>query len=261
MRAKGSRGSWVAPLVLIVVGVILLLSNFLLLGGFNAWRLAPLLLVIAGAVILVRGDLLAGGDGRTFGITRGSVEAAALEISAGEIDVRLSALQREGRLIAGVFAADSKPDLYTADNHVTLRMDRAATPWLAFNDWDVSVATDLPWRVYVSTHLGEVDLNLDGIIVQEAVVGTGLGSIRLILPQEAFAPIRLRSTLGDIRVLTPPDCHARIHVSGSPLFRTHVNNQRYKQETSGVYVADSLEEPITTVEVYVSGTFGDAYLA
>ena len=125
MRAKGSRGLWLGSLALLALGVLLLLNNFLLLSGFNVGALWPLLLVIVGVLVLLRGDFMPGADARTFGITRGSVESATLEISAGEIDVVARALQREGRLIAGQFALDSRPQLSVQDTHAYLRMDRA----------------------------------------------------------------------------------------------------------------------------------------
>ncbi|MEL6148421.1 MAG: DUF5668 domain-containing protein, partial [Chloroflexota bacterium] len=91
MQAKGSRGPVVWPLMLTLVGIVLLLDNFLLIP-LNTAALWPLLLVVAGAVLLLRGDFTPDDSTRTFGITRGSVEAALLEINAGEIDTRIGAL-------------------------------------------------------------------------------------------------------------------------------------------------------------------------
>ncbi|MBC7869431.1 MAG: hypothetical protein H7Y09_01220, partial [Chitinophagaceae bacterium] len=158
MRAKSSRGVMVGALILVALGVVLLLNNFYFLGGFNVFALSPLLLLLVGAVILLRGDILNGG-GRNFGITRGSVESASLEVSAGAIDVSLRALTREGRLIAGQYAEDSRPQLIVDDAHAFLRLDRAATPFFAFADWEINLARDLPWDVYVSTSLGQADLD------------------------------------------------------------------------------------------------------
>lgn len=49
MRSKGSRGVLIGSLALIVIGVVLLLNNFLLISGFNVTTLWPLLLVVGGA--------------------------------------------------------------------------------------------------------------------------------------------------------------------------------------------------------------------
>ena len=226
MRVKRTRQSLLLPLALVAVGIALLLNNFLLLSGFNVTALWPLLLVIAGAQILLRGDLLAGGEARTFGITRGSVESATLEVSAGEIDIAVRALQREGRLIAGQYAADSRPELLTADTHATLRLDRAATPWLSFSDWDVGLSPDLPWEVFISTSLGQARLDLSGVIVADAVIASGIGDIHVTTPQESLGAIQLRSALGNIHVSTPNGCGARITVRGGRLFSIHADGTR-----------------------------------
>jgi hypothetical protein len=261
VRARGSRGLWIGSLALLALGIVLLLNNFLLLSGFNVLSLWPLLLVIVGALILLRGDILPGTDARTFGITRGSVEAATLEISAGEIDVVARALQREGRLIAGQYAFDSRPELSVQEAHTTLRMDRAATPWLSFANWEVALARDLPWGLYVSTSLGQIDLDLRGLIIHKAVLASGFGDIRLVCPQESFEPIIVRSTLGSIRVLTPPGCSAQIAVQGPRLFRVHVDEARYDQPEPNVYISRDADENAPPIQIYVGGTFGDAYLS
>jgi cell wall-active antibiotic response 4TMS protein YvqF len=256
---KGAPLLW--PLALVGLGVILLLNNFLLLSGFNAAALWPLLLVVAGAQILLRGDIAPAADARTFAITRGSVESGTLEINAGEIDVHVRGLQREGRLIAGQYALDSRPYLNVVENHAHLKMSRAATPWLSFADWEMGVAADLPWQVLVSTSLGQVQLDLTDVIVHEVVVGTGIGDIRMVCPKEAFSPLRLRSAVGNIHIITPPGCRTRVTVQGSPVFRVHADDQRYEQFEDGVYLATDVAADSPLVEIQVSGTFGDAYLA
>ncbi|MFN8529984.1 MAG: DUF5668 domain-containing protein [Anaerolineae bacterium] len=264
MRAKGSRGVWIGSLALIAIGVLLLLNNFLLISGFNVSALWPLLLVIVGAIILLRGDLLAGGEGRAFGITRGSVESATLEISSAEIDVTLRALQREGRLIAGQYASNARPALNVQGTHTFLKMDRAATSWLSFADWDMSLALDLPWQVLVSTSLGQVNLDMSGLIIQNALISTGLGDIRLVLPEEAFEPLYLRSAAGSITVITPPGCAARIYTQQGTFFKIHADAARYEASQDGVhiaYTAKDAELSARMIDVYVAGTFGDAYLA
>lgn len=49
MRRRG--GSWVAPVVMIVAGFLLLLSEFDIVYFHKTW---PLLLIIAGVLVLVR---------------------------------------------------------------------------------------------------------------------------------------------------------------------------------------------------------------
>lgn len=261
MQTRQSRGPWLWPLALAIIGVLLLLDNFLLLGDFNLILLWPVLLVLVGANILLQGDLLTTRQGKTFGVTRGSVEAGALEISAGEIDVNVRALRREGRLIAGQFAADARPYMQVEDTQAYIRMDRAATPWLSLVDWEMGIARDLPWQIYVSTHLGQVSLDLSEIIVQDVVVGTGFGDLRLTCPYEALGQVRLHSTLGAVQVITPHGYQVVITAEERTFFKVHADPARYVQTMSGVYQALDAAEEAPLVQVHVSGTFGDAYLA
>jgi hypothetical protein len=260
LPAKGSRGPWLWPLALAAIGVVLLLNNFLLLGDFNVTALWPLLLVILGAAILLRGDFAPNTEGRTFGITRGSVELATLEISSGEIDVMVRALQQEGRLIAGQFASNARPALRVNETHTYLKMDRAATPWFSFADWEMGLARDLPWQILVSSNFGQANLDLSSLIVQEAAIGTGLGDVRLVAPAEALGTIRVRSTLGNIHIITPVGYRTQIIIESGRLFNIHADERRYQETEPGVFIAHDADEGAPLVEITVNGTFGDAYL-
>ncbi|MEP7290318.1 MAG: hypothetical protein ABI835_00990 [Chloroflexota bacterium] len=258
---RATRGLLLWSLALSALGIVLLLNNFLLLSGFNAGALWPLLLVIVGGVILLRGDIVPSDEARSFGITRGSVESAAVEISAAEIDVHVHALQREGRLIAGDYAANSRPSLVVNDNHANLKMERAATPWLSFADWSAALALDVPWSLFVTTYLGQVDLDLTGLVIQRAVIATGFGDVRLVCPEESFEPIYLRSALGNIHVIVPPGQHVRVRASGARVFRIHADTTRFEAQGDGVYLARDADGTRPLTEIDISGTFGDAYLA
>jgi hypothetical protein len=245
---------------MIGLGVILLLNNFLLLGDFNALNLLPLLLVVVGAVILLRGDLLPSSDMRTFGITRGSVESATLEVNAGEIDVRVRPAQQEGRLIAGQFALASRPQMHVTETYAHLQMDRSTTPWIAFTDWEMSLARDLPWQIFISTSLGQVNLNLADLILQEGTIASGMGDIRLISPRESLGVVHAQSTFGNIHVVTPLGFQTRITVRTGRFFKAHVDERRYEQIEPGIYLSLTADEDSPLVEIDVRGTFGDAYL-
>jgi hypothetical protein len=260
LPTKGKRGPWLWPIALAAVGVVLLLNNFLLLGEFNAASLLPLILVVIGAAILLRGDLIPSSESRTFGITRGSVEAAILEISSGEIDVQIRALQQEGRLIAGQYALGSRPSMFVSETQTHLKMERAATPWLSFADWEMGLAHDLPWQVFISTNLGQANLNLAGLIMQESVIATGFGDIRLVCPQEALGTLQLQSALGNIHIVTPPGYRTQITIQGSSLFHIHADERRYAQPEPYVFTSLEPEANAPLVEVVARGTFGDAYL-
>lgn len=247
----------------VVVGVILLLNNFMLLGDFNVVALVPLLLVIAGTQILLRGDLLPSAETRSFVITRGSVESGTIEISAGDIDVDIYPLQRENRLIAGHYAVGTIPKLNTVqDNYSHIIMNRANTPWYAMADWQVGLAKDLPWQFLISTHLGQIDLDLSELVVHEAIIASGIGDIRLSLPQEAFKPLFVRSTFGNIQLKSRDNSSVRVRIENGRFFRIKHDANRYQEVAPNVFETLIDGEPSSDiqVELVVHGTFGNAYL-
>ncbi|MBK9125052.1 MAG: hypothetical protein IPM16_18295 [Chloroflexi bacterium] len=260
MQAKAARGPIVLPLLVAALGVALLLENFLLLGDFRVSALLPLVLVALGAWILIRGDL-GTRTARTFGITRGSVQSGTLEISAGEVDVIVGGSARDGRLVEGQFARNSRPSLDVEDTHAHLQFLRSRTPWLSFADWQMRLADDLPWDVLISTSIGQINADLGGLIVQGVTLATGVGDIRLVSPSEAFDPVRVRSAAGDIHVIVPEGQAARVHVKPTRLFRVQVNETRYRVLEPGIYEAIKANDESPRVDIYLRGTFGDAYLS
>lgn len=262
-RSRGTKGPLVWPLAVAVLGVLLLLGNFFLLADFNIVALWPVLLVIFGAQVLLRGDLLPGTDFRTFGITRGSIESATLEINAGEIDVAIRALPTRNteRLIAGQYANQARPDLEVRDVHAYLTMDRSQTPWLSFADWEMGISQDLPWQVVASTYFGQINADFSNVIIQNVLMNTGIGDIHMVCPSEAFETIYLRSLMGSITVHTPENYNIRITVNAGRFFGVNVDETRYEEIETGVYVSRDSDEELPLVDVVISGTFGDAYLS
>lgn len=254
------RAPWLWPIVLMVGGVILLLDNFLLID-LDVTPYWPVLLVALGLQLLLRGDIAPSWQAHTFGITRGSVQTAAIEVESGELDVQVRALHKPGRLIAGQYTARSRPDLRVRNNHAVLRMQRGQTWWLSFADWDVGLANDLPWSILVSSHLGQLEVDLHDVQTDRAFVSSGLGSVALTCPRRASGPLAARSTFGEVRVNLPERSAARIHVRSGPFGRVRVNPARFDQVGPDRFVSKSSTEDASGVnsfdlDISVSTVFG-----
>lgn len=258
------RVPWVWPLLLIVGGTALLLENFLLLD-LNLAPYWPVLLIAAGAQLALRGDIGPSWQAHTFGITRGNVSSAALEVESGELDVLLHSLHKPGRLIAGQYTARSRPDLRVRHNHALLRMQRGQSWWLSLADWDVGLATDLPWDVLLSGYLGHMEADLHDLPIERAMIASGFGNVSVVCPREAGDVVFARSTFGDVHLSVPARSLALVRVHVGPLGRVRANRQAFRQVGQGIYVTTALAEAPEDVEatlyVVAGTTFGTVYIA
>lgn len=265
-RSKISRGPWLWPLLLSTLGVLLLFSNFLFFDSFSLISFWPLILVILGLQILLRGDILPASSYQPFGITRGSLEQAILEISSGEIDVQLISLPEDNRerLIAGQYAHQSRPELKVRNHsQAILRLDRTRTPWLSFANWELGLSQHLPWQIIVTSYLGQITADLHPVIVQNAFFSTGLAEIQVALPHEAFNPIYVRSVVGPIRLQAAPQTPTRITVESSRFINLNINvdSERYVMVDENVFqTVDVTFDEAHAVMVVVRSTFGDIHI-
>lgn len=256
------RAPWLWPIILMAGSIILLLNNFLLieLDITSYW---PVLLVALGLQILVRGDIAASWQAHTFGITRGSVQSASIEVESGELDVQLHALHKPGRLIAGQYTARSRPDLRVRNNHATLRMQRGQTWWLSLADWDVGLANDLPWEVLMSSHLGELEADLRDLHIERAYISSGFGSVKVTCPRSIDGEIIARSTFGDVRVAIPTRSNALIRVKSGPFGRVRLDTERFAEIEPGLYatrVVDTDADNENDLSITVGTAFGSIYI-
>ena len=244
---------WLWPFVLIIGGALLLLSNFMLidLDVSSYW---PVVLVLLGIQLLTRGDIGLGWSDHTFGITRGSVQSASLEIESGELDVQLRALRKPGRLIAGQYTDRSRPALTVRNNHATLKMQRGHTWWMSLADWDLGIAQDLPWEILVSAFLGRLDADLRGLVINRAYIASGLGHVSVACPVQADGPILARSTLGDVRLSIPDKARAIVTVKTGPMGRLRINPHRFREMEPGVFTNVPEGDPGDQVDLDVTAS-------
>jgi hypothetical protein len=257
---RSSRAPVIIPVLLVGLGVILLLSNFRLLENVDLSRWWPVLLIFAGLQLLVRGDLGISWQTKEFGITRGTVQTASVEASSGEIDVKVRVLRREGRLVAGHYTARSRPQLTVRSNHARLMLQRGQTWPFSQGDWEIGLARDVPWSLLISAHLGELDVDLRGITLHEANLGTGIGDIKLQPSHLVENGIRARSTFGSIWVAIPPGDHAIITLRERAFARVNIDENRFLMISPGVYATVGYEHSTAPAALELGTTFGTIHL-
>jgi hypothetical protein len=261
---RSSRPPLILPLLLVVVGVLLLLKNFLLIQTIDILQYWPVLLVLAGVQLLLRGDLGITWQAQTFGITRGSVQTASLEANSGELDVKVRALRREGRLIAGQYTGRSRPSLTVLNDHAHLIMQRGQTWPFSQADWEIGLAKDLSWTLLVSTYLGELDVDLRGLKIDQGYFGSGIGDVRVIVTDvadEACGDVRAVSTFGNVTLVIPPEVQAIIRVAQKPMARLQIDESRFLMLEPGVFATLGHEQSKAPINVELASTFGTVRLS
>lgn len=263
MDSQPKRAPWLWPLVVMIGGLILLLDNFLLID-IDVTPYWPVILIALGIQLLLYGDIAPSWQAHTFGITRGSVESASIEIESGELDVQLRALRKPGRLIAGQYTARSRPGLTVRHNHASLRMQRGQSWWLSLAHWDVGLASDLPWGVLISSYLGHLEADLHGLVIERAYLSSGIGNVHVACPRRAAGTVFARSTFGNVQLTIPQNSHARITIKIGPFGRVRVDETRFLQVEPGIYASqNSAEETTGTPELCVEActVFGSIYIS
>jgi hypothetical protein len=253
---RSTRAPIIIPLLLVIVGVVLLMNNFLLLEGLAVTRFAPFLLVLAGAQLLVRGDLGISWQTQPFGITRGTVNSASLEASSGEIDIKIRSLRREGRLIAGQYTARSRPGLTVRNNHAYLTMQRGQTWPFSQGDWEIGLARDVPWSMLISTHLGEIDIDFRGLRVREANIASGFGDIKLMANEFIESGVCVRSIFGSITLQHAPEVAIMVRIDPRATARIDIDETQYLMVRPGLYASLGYDQAEAPSYLDVATTFG-----
>src|SRR5260221_7796957 len=260
---RPGRPPLILPFVLLILGVLFLLRNFLLLDNPDLMKILgywPVLLILLGLQLLLRGDLGITWQAQTFGITRGRVETASLEAVSGELDVKIRALRREGRLVAGQYTGRSRPNLTVRGTQAYLSMQRGQTWPFSHVDWEIGLAKDLPWKMLISAHLGELDVDLRSLRVEQVHLATGIGDIQIVVPDIEPSNVRARSTFGNVTLVIPAGMEAIIRVEAKPLARTQIDEARFLLLEPGIYATLGYEQSPIRANVEVSSTFGTVRL-
>jgi hypothetical protein len=247
------RRSLVWPLLLIVLGLLFLLSNFGIISGVSWLAVAslwPLFLILIGldiafarrwplptlaaevAVIAAGVALLAYSPnltpGFTFGsgngpgvtdvtVPRGEATELALTLNAGGRAYHVS-----GGATALVEAHSENPDLRVRTSGTTranVRLDQASQAGFmrpaSSGGIQVRVASDIPTSLTINVGAGEFDVDLSGVRVTDARVNVGASSMEFVLPKpNGNVDVRLNGGASSITLVVPDGVEARIATTG-----------------------------------------------
>lgn len=219
------RGSTFWGLALLLVGVVLLLTNFGILA-INAWNLLwPLFLVLLG-VWLVLGAFTRGHGrapaGEQASIPLEGTKQATIKIRHGAGHLALSSGAAPDKLLEGTFAGGLEYRAKRDGESLRVKMRVAERefwgPWSWGPnglDWNFQLNGAIPLALELETGAGENRLDLTNLAVSDLRMRTGASSSHILLPANAgqtHADISVGAASVALRV--PPAVAARVHVRG-----------------------------------------------
>jgi len=246
------RPSYVFPLLLIIVGLVLLLDQF---GVWTVdWgqvlSLWPLLLILVGLDILVRSARLSGvlaaivlvgalgvaavilWPSLSVGTDTLSVEhnidldgvrQATVLLSSGVADIQVNGMESSRSLLSGEFSYPERrgaPTLETetADGHTRVAISSAeeTTSFVgtrsSVEDWRVDLTTQVPIELVVNAGVGRTTLDLSDLTLDRLQVKAGVGEIKVTLATGGAYKASVDGGIGEITVIIPEGAAARVRV-------------------------------------------------
>jgi hypothetical protein len=247
---KRRRSSPLGPVLLILIGGILLLNVFGVLDWSIWWsllRLWPVLLIAAGlelllgrwrwgsllSTVLVVAVVVAALWLTSSGITTsglvterirqplGDATFADVSIDPGIGTLRIEAASESAALIEGtVLLAKGEvlqEEFSQQGDAATYTLGSKASSWNAFpsgfNDarlWELGLSPGASLSVNAEMGVGDTDLDLTGLTLEELDAGMGMGRIKVILPTTGVFTAKLSQGIGLVEIVIPDGMAVRI---------------------------------------------------
>ncbi|MCL4465322.1 MAG: cell wall-active antibiotics response protein [Chloroflexi bacterium] len=223
--------------LLVLVGVLLLLSNFGLLAS-DSWNyLWPLLLIILGVWALFaprrrsRRGVVAG---RSVAVPLGAALRASLHLRHGAGRLQVQAGANPGELVSGTAAGGAnvtfrtEGDLLQAEVLGTGEPQSFPARWEGRGyDWSLNLSDAVPLTLRVETGASETRLDLSALQVTHLELRTGASSTEVVLPAHAGSTrAHVQSGAASVRIRVPEGVGASIKV-GSGLAAVNVDTTRF----------------------------------
>jgi hypothetical protein len=220
----------------------------------------------------------------TYNEPLGNTDAAEIELEIGV-----------AKLIIG--AASRSDDLFTADvsyvgeinynvtgsqqKSITLRQHGdTSTPgsWRVFGinldffnvfdrsddlTWRIGLAPDLPLELDVSGGVGEMDLDLAGLYLEDLALRVGVGGVNLRLPepQESYRVV-INGGVGSTEISLPRNAAVRVEATvgvggiNTPGFLNRVSGEQEFVGAGGVWETEGFDQADTSIVIIFDGGVG-----
>ncbi len=279
--------SIVGPTLLVGLGVILLLNNlgYLTWSLWEIVRLWPILLIAAGLEVLlghrsmwasVIAALLVlamvaggawylsrsattglGGQSRDLAYPRGNAEAASvvLEPSVGSLSVNAlgdspNFMEAIIRLLPGEELTEQYDE--GARARVTLARAAGASTPVGLGQratWDLTISPEVRLDLTADLGVGEAEIDLADLQVEQARLDFGVGQMRVTLPRETSAEVEVDGGIGTVTIYVPRGLGVRITADAGLVTRAVPSDYTRSGET---YTSSAYDRSDYHVDVTVS---------
>jgi hypothetical protein len=253
------------PVLLVAAGLDLILGRRSIWGSLLA--LALTVAVLGGAIWLsgtVIGSVQAA---RSEEIAQplGEAEQAELTIDPGIGRLHLEAASDSPNLVEGTLGLARGEELaqdFTLQGQrvtFTLRTERASfgpfpTGWIGQRLWDLQLSPRVPLRLRTDLGLGEMDLDLSELRLEELDVELGLGQAVVTLPQEGRFDARIDGAIGQTVVVIPDGLAVRVRLDTGITGRQLPNDYRCADD---VCTSPDYQTAVHRVDLEVSQAIGN----
>jgi hypothetical protein len=247
---KRKRNSPLGAVLLILIGVILLLNVLGVLEWSIWWsilRLWPVLLIAAGLELLLGrwkwGSLLStilvvavvaaalwltSAGVTTSGLITeqirqplGDATRADVSIDPGVGTLRLEAASESANLVEGTVllgkGEELQEDFSQQGDTATYTLGTKTTSWNAFPGgfddarvWELGLSPGASLSLSTDMGVGDTDLDLTGLVMEELDAGTGMGRVKVVLPATGQFEAKLSQGIGVVEIVIPEGMAVRI---------------------------------------------------
>jgi hypothetical protein len=211
------------PVLLVAAGLDLILGRRSIWGSLIALALT---FAVLGAALWVSGTRAGSAQAphsEEIAQPLGEVNQAQLTIDPGVGRLRIEAASDSPNLVEGTVGL-ARGEQLAQDFAVqgqratfTLRTEQTSfgpftTGWAGQRLWDLQVSPKVPLRLGADLGLGEMDLDLSELMVEELDVALGLGQTSVTLPEEGRFVARIEGAIGQTIVVIPEGLAARMRL-------------------------------------------------
>lgn len=242
----------------------------ILIGRRSAWgALLSLVLtcaLIAGALWLYGTGIVATNSAaEEIGQSLDEATAAQIVIAPAVGSVRIEALAESNQLVSGVIrpirGERVQRDFTVRDGTAVFALQSEGNfvgPFFGGPsnepNWDLGVSSDVPLELEISLGVGESDVDLTGLTIDDLNVSIGVGQMTVVLPDEGSFWAEIDSAIGNTVIIIPAEMEVRIDVDTGLAARQLPRNYR---QHDGAYESPGYANAENRIELKVSQAIGN----